>query len=158
MYRNATFRRLVQALHGTTYMFRVDNTGPFTDPCQRAAVFLFRVGSADEVRAIAGYINVSEGSVLHWTLDMQNIVVERLQSQYVRWPGHQEQSDMSSGWEAEELRCGRAPAFSVSFDRLLRIFITDRGPACDGWGGLTRAATVPLSFLNNCCWGKVGYR
>ncbi|CAM9977010.1 unnamed protein product [Ectocarpus sp. 6 AP-2014] len=41
-----TFRRLVQALYGTTYPFRLDNaTGPprKIDPCERVAVFLFRV-------------------------------------------------------------------------------------------------------------------
>ncbi|CAM9618425.1 unnamed protein product, partial [Hapterophycus canaliculatus] len=63
-----TFRKLVQALYGTTYMFRTNNSGSWIDPCERLAVFLFRVGGGSGVRATAGHFQISEGTVVSWTL------------------------------------------------------------------------------------------
>lgn len=100
--RKMTFRKLVQALYGTTYMFRVNNTGPLIDPCERLAVFLYRVGGGNGVRETAGFFDVSVGSVVDWTLQVARLVVERLQKQYVKWPGPEEQREISEAWELEK--------------------------------------------------------
>lgn len=92
----------MEALYGTTYMFRVNDTGPYVDPCERVAVFLFRVGNGQGVRATAGHFDIAEGSVVNWTLQVARLVIERLQEKYVRWPDPDEQKDMSSAWETEK--------------------------------------------------------
>ncbi|CAN0228851.1 unnamed protein product [Ectocarpus fasciculatus] len=84
--RQPTFQTLVLALYGTTYMFRPNNTGPYIDPCERVAVFLFRVGGGHGVRGTAAHYDISEGSVVDWTLKVAKLVVKRLQPQYVRLP------------------------------------------------------------------------
>ncbi|CAM9832485.1 unnamed protein product [Ectocarpus fasciculatus] len=58
--RQPTFQTLVLALYGTTYMFRPNNTGPYIDPCERVAVFLFRVGGGHGVRGTAAHYDISE--------------------------------------------------------------------------------------------------
>lgn len=49
-------------------MFRVNDTGPYVDPCEQIAGFLFRAGSGQGVRATAEYFEIAEGSVVSWTL------------------------------------------------------------------------------------------
>ncbi|CAM9890176.1 unnamed protein product [Ectocarpus fasciculatus] len=82
-----TFRRLVQALYGTTYSFRPDNNATGSphkiDPCERVAVFLFRVPGGQGVLQTAGHFEVPEESVEDWTSQVARLLVERLRSQRV---------------------------------------------------------------------------
>lgn len=103
--RKTTFRALVDALYGTTYGFRVKGTGPYVDPCERVAVFLFRVGGGRGVRETAGHFDIAEGTVVNWTMSVAKLVMERLEERYVRWPDPDEQRHISKEWEQEkELR------------------------------------------------------
>lgn len=54
------------------------------------------------MRETAGHSEVSVGSVVDWTLQVARLVVERQQKQYVKWPGPEEQRDISTAREMEK--------------------------------------------------------
>ena len=104
--RKHTFRALVHALYGTTYGFRVKGTGPYVDPCERVAVFLYRVGGGRGVRETAGHFDIAEGTVVKWTKAIAHLVMKRLEDRYLTWPDPEEQRRIAKEWEDEkELRC-----------------------------------------------------
>ncbi|CAM9633824.1 unnamed protein product [Ectocarpus sp. 12 AP-2014] len=129
-----TFRRLVQALFGTTYPFRPDNaTRPphKIDPCERVAVFLFRVPGGQGVLQTAGHFEVSEESVEDWTSQVAKLVVERLRSQRVRLLIN------SSGFGEPEVTDGGAVSSSAS---AARSAILAAGSS-DSGGGASSSST-----------------
>lgn len=99
--RKSTFKELVHELYGTTSEFRT-RRGPYVDPCERVAVFLFRVGCTQGVRQTAAHFNITEGTVVSWTLSVAKLVVERLRPRNVQWPSPEEQRDIMRAWESEK--------------------------------------------------------
>ncbi|CAN0329875.1 unnamed protein product, partial [Ectocarpus sp. 4 AP-2014] len=91
----------VQELYGTVYRLRVKGTGPYVDPCELVAVFLFRVGGGRRVRETAGHFDIAEGTVVSWTMAVARLVMERLK-RYVSWPSPEEQRHIAKEWEKEK--------------------------------------------------------
>lgn len=78
------------------------------DPCERVAVFLWRLGHDTDVRATSIMFKMSEGTVSNWTLEVANLIEEKLRGKHVTWPSPAEQREISAEWELEKgLRCVR---------------------------------------------------
>lgn len=104
--RKTTFAELVKKLYGTTGRCRKGTRGPKFDPCERVAVFLWRLGHATDVRGTSLVFGLSEGSISHCTLEVARLIEDKLRGKHVVWPSPAEQRDMSIEWELEKgLRC-----------------------------------------------------
>ncbi|CAN0487311.1 unnamed protein product, partial [Ectocarpus sp. 12 AP-2014] len=102
---------------------------------ERVAVFLFRVPGGQGVLQTAGHFEVSEESVEDWTSQVAKLVVERLRSQWVRWPGPSRLPDISSAPEME---------------KALRLLINSSGfaePGVTDGGAVSRSASAARSTI-----------
>lgn len=114
--RKPTFSLLVRKLYGTTGMCRRRSRGPDFDPCERVAIFLFRLGGGGGVTRAALQFQLSEGYVSDSTLEVAGLISERLYRKYIRWPSPREQREMSEEWELENsLRQGIRACCVVHF-------------------------------------------
>lgn len=71
-------------------------------PCERVAVFMFRLGGDCTCRQTAIQFNLSEGTVAQVTLEVARLVEERVRKDFVRWPSPSEQRKISREWELEK--------------------------------------------------------
>lgn len=92
----------MEALYDTTEMRRNGPCGPEFDPCERTAVFLWRVGQDTTVRATSLLFGLSEGTISQVTLEVAKLIQDRLRSKCVRWPSPDEQREIYTAWELEK--------------------------------------------------------
>lgn len=83
-------------------MCRQGARGPEFDPCERVAIFLWRVGQDTTVRATSLLFGLSEGTVSQVTLEVAKLIEDRLREECVRWPNPDEQRGISTAWEREK--------------------------------------------------------
>lgn len=83
-------------------MCRGGARGPQFDPCERVAIFMYRVGSDQPVRHTALQFGLSEGTVSQATREVALLVEEHLKAECVRWPSLAEQRRMAETWELEK--------------------------------------------------------
>eukprot|EP00903_Cladosiphon_okamuranus_P009074 g8675.t1 len=100
--RKTTFATLVRKLYGTTDFCRRGARGPFFDPCERVAIFLSRLGHDTDVRETSRTFGLSEGAVCYCTLEVANLIEEKLRRKHVAWPSPAEQREISTEWELEK--------------------------------------------------------
>lgn len=100
--RKPTFKDIVKSLYGTTDFCRKGERGPMFDPCERVAVFMYRLGGDCTCKQTATQFSLSEGTVSQVTLEVARLVDKRLRADYVRWPSPSEQKKMSKEWELEK--------------------------------------------------------
>lgn len=100
--RKLTFVDVVEALYGSTEMRRNERRGPDFDPCERTAIFLYRVGNDTTVKTTSMLFGLSEGTVSQGTLEVAKLIQDRLRSTYVRWPSPDEQREIYTSWELEK--------------------------------------------------------
>lgn len=104
--RKTTFKELVEELYGTTGKTRDGHRGPMFDPCERTAVFLWRLGRDATVRQTSVHFGLSEGTISKVTLEVARLVDDKLFPECIQWPTPRQQRTMAREWEAEKsLRC-----------------------------------------------------
>lgn len=92
---------LVNKLYGTTGMCRNGPRGPKFDPCERTAVFLWRLDGDATVRRTAIQFGLSEGTISQATLLVERLVDTHLPTECVRWlstKGEDEDDGLSAAW------------------------------------------------------------
>ena len=101
-FRKTTFWELVEGLYGTTELRRGGDRGPLFDPCERTAVFMWRLGGDTTVRQTSLHFGLSEGAISQITLEVARLVDEILYPQCMEWPSPREQRVIAREWEAEK--------------------------------------------------------
>ncbi|CAN0559177.1 unnamed protein product, partial [Laminaria digitata] len=98
--RKITFYNLVMALYGTTeFVAPSRGRGPSYDPCERVAMFLYRVGQGVGVRTTSNRFGLSEGTVTQVSMAVAHRIIFRLANEYVTWPTVEEQGEIAQAWE-----------------------------------------------------------
>jgi len=83
-------------------MRRDGRRGPEFDPCERTAIFLFRVGNDTTVRSTSMLFGLSEGTISQVTLEVAKLIEDRLRPTCVRWPSPDEQREIYTSWDHEK--------------------------------------------------------
>ena len=97
--RRETFYELVDQTFG---WLRVGGgRGPRFDPCERMAVFLYRMGHSAEAHETAFLFGLSVGTVHYSTISVAKRIRDVLNQRYVCWPGRAERRRISREWEVE---------------------------------------------------------
>ena len=100
--RKTTFATLVKKLYGTTDLCRRGARGPYFDPCERVAVFLWRLGHGAGIKETSIVFGLSEGTISYCTLEVANLIEDKLRRKHVAWPSPAEQREISTEWELEK--------------------------------------------------------
>ncbi|CAB1103748.1 unnamed protein product [Ectocarpus sp. CCAP 1310/34] len=100
-------------------MCRKGRRGPPFDPCERVAVFMWRLGGDSTVRQTALQFGLSDGTVSQVTLEVARRVDKYLRDECVWWPSPEEQRDMSAAWELEKHLRGVIGAIDGSHIKIL---------------------------------------